>query len=167
MRLQTTKVSEASHAHGQRIASRSQKPLALAAYARKAFLAHVASAHRQHGGDDSWHRRSDEQLLRDASVACTTVRDRDRLLDRPLCDSAVCIEPADERLAELGLVEIRHDGQPPAAGLNPVLLALNQRLKAAKSLGVKIDAQFRRSTLAEIQAEYGTPAGKDKLMAEY
>lgn len=64
LQLTSTKVSEASHAQGQKTVQRSQKPLGLAAFARRVFLARVRTSHTAAGGNSKWAKLSNAELVR-------------------------------------------------------------------------------------------------------
>lgn len=166
LKLNTTKVSESNHAHGQRLAGKSQKPLSLATYARKAFLAQVCAAHRRCGGNPLWHRLSDKELLTPA------LQERNKQVVPELPDSEVAgaIVARLEGGAELQVhrgEEVPEEEQGRSGHLNPFLVAVNNRLKAAKSIGVKVSADYRKEVMAEVRAVYNTVDGQARMTAEY
>ena len=162
---QTTQVSESNHAHTQKLLSKSQKPISLATMARKVFLSRLASGHARHGGNAKWAGLADKDLIR---LACSVPREGVRL----------CLE---DGLAQPGSsTEVQQVGGsrsgassssavvPAASGgeqqkssvptgrsyLNPVMLAFNNRQKAAKLLGVSITKEWRDQTMAELKKKY-------------
>jgi hypothetical protein len=165
LKLFSTKRSEASHAHGQKLAGRSQKPLSLAVYARKAFLSQVAAAHRLAGGNKDWHKLSDKHLQKSERSAAQNVPN---LPPVPAEDhgGVLVVGHAGEAVAEVGNVDW---GQPEkkCGHLNPVLAACNRRARATALLGVKITPEVRAQILGEIKALYATDQGKADLAAEY
>jgi len=172
LRLHTTKRSEASHAQGQELAGRSRKPLALPGYARKLFLQQVASSHRASGGHPKWHCLSDQILLGLAATGSQSSQAAQETQaafgdgeQRVNLSDGVGHQPGHLAMENAGGRGPKQGG--PSGFLNPVLHACNQRLQAAKILGLTVTEDFKAKTLAEFKALQKTEEGKKQLRAEY
>lgn len=165
LQLRSTKFSEASHAHGQRILSRSLKPLSLSHFARQSFLCKVNAAFIKHGGHQRWHSFSDTELLK----ALPNDSSRDETLvpciadgDGEAADNQVALQP--RAAGALALPPPQNSG---GRHLNPVLRAFNEKQRVAKALGERVDEARRAQLLAEAKAEYKSKDGEQRMKAEY
>lgn len=171
LKLYSTKASESAHAHSHRVLGRGgNKPNSLASFARKVFMNKLLSTHVQHGGNPQWRTLSDKALLRsdrqwgrhqsaaDASATLLTLRE-----DGENVGHEGAIVPAMGEVAN----EPEEDLVAGSGYLNPVMFHFNQKQRAAKHLGLKVDHEFRQRALREVQAAYADPELQPKMFQEY
>ena len=171
IRLASTKNSESAHAHAQRVLGRAgNKPTSLATFARKAFLAKLASTHHYHGGDLRWDALSNVELQRsEAQLACEEGHaegDDQAQLRLALAldgqgDGAAIANPVG------GAIAVSGDEGLACGHLNPVLALFNKRQRTAKSLGIHVDSEFRERVLRDIEEQYHSPGSKAAIMHEH
>ena len=171
----STKVSEGTHARGHRILGSGRKQMNLASFARRAFLAQIRTSHAAGGGNGQWQKHDHKQLLQISRQEEALTAERQKLpLPEPVItaeDTAVvAFEDVPAGAPEGRMEEIRTGVAVKATcgHLNPLLLAINMRLQAAKALkGSKLTHHevFEARRLCTEQY-YGNIEKKHELMQE-